>query len=315
VTNVTDSDMKYQHSHVMCSIYPGAKAAAMCLPTGRGLLPIVAMAMLVGCSTVTPEAVRMESQTARTVQLMRIANVTRQGGDLPTAATMFERASRLSPDSAAPLLELAETLHTLAEYDQAAVAFQKAIKIAPDNALAHLGYGRTLLAMGRSTLAQAEFEIAVAADPSLAGAHNGLGLARVASGAFDGALAAFDAGLSVAPDDSGLQTNRALCLALAGRFDEASAVLTNLAAVPGATARQRQNAALVYGLMGKRDQAARWARADLPAQSVAHNLNIYDELRTMAPDERARRVLGLSQSALPALAPANSTPAAVDNAL
>ena len=71
----------------------------------------LAAAVTVACAGDVPtkEEIAAEDRASRFAQVMRIAEATRQGGDLMSAASLYRRAHAMEPDAAAPLIGLAET--------------------------------------------------------------------------------------------------------------------------------------------------------------------------------------------------------------
>ncbi len=212
--------------------------------------------------------------------LMRVAETTRTAGDPASAIPLYQRAAKLLPESAEPLIGLGETLNELRAYGEASEAWSRAVALAPKNVAALKGYGTALTGLNQPHLALVKFQAALALAPE-PGIYNGLGVAYDMLGEASQAQASYRSGLQGAPDDLGLVNNLGLSLALSGQHAEAIALLERAVTLPGVTVRHRQNLALAYGLSGNAERAARLARLDLDEQRVRQNLGYYQVLRSM----------------------------------
>lgn len=268
-----------------------------------GLL-VWAWAGLAGCAGTPPTAgqIAEENHGSRVAQIMRVAETTRNGGDLVSAAGLYRRAHDLAPDQGAPLVGLADTLAMLGALPDAAQAYALAIEREPANPELRYGYGRTLMALNRPRDAAEQFRAAITADPNDGRAFNGLGVALDQVGDHDAARQAYIDGLKIAPDHFGLKNNLAFSMLLAGNFADAVPRFEEVVGHPQATARNRQNLALAYGLAGDMAKAAATAAQDLGEAEVKNNLAAYDRLRRLAAAERNAELLRLRESR-PATAP------------
>ncbi|MCW8970704.1 MAG: tetratricopeptide repeat protein [Rhodospirillales bacterium] len=231
---------------------------------------------------------------SQSAQFMRIAETTRSGGDLASAANFYQRAHLVDLQNPAPLIAMGETLFAMDRPHESAEAYYKAINLDGKNANSRTGYGNVLIALGKADEAIAQFEAALTIAPLMVRAHNGLGVALDLAGRHDEAKARYIKGMEIDPDNLSLRNNLGLSLALKGDFDEAIGTLEAVAANPAASARNRLNLALVYGLSGAFEKAAAAAARDLNAKEIESNLAIYRVLRDMPQDERSKAVLGRS---------------------
>jgi len=250
---------------------------------------------LAGCAGMPPTAGQIadENRDSQVAQILRVAETTRRGGDLVSAAGLYRRAHDMAPEKAAPLIALGDTLAALGSYPDAAQAYALAIEREPANANLRYGYGRTLMALTRPQEAAEQFRAAVAANPKDGRAFNGLGVALDQAGDHNAAQQAYMDGLEIVPDHPGLENNLAFSMLLSGDIADAVARFEQIARQPQATARNRQNLALAYGLAGDTARAAAMAGQDLGAAEVKNNLAAYERLRRLAAGDRNAELLRL----------------------
>jgi cytochrome c-type biogenesis protein CcmH/NrfG len=119
--------------------------------------------LLTACGGPIPstEERRGEQETASYNQIMRVAKVTENGGDLISAANFYRRAHVMNPSATAPLIRLGETLAALQDHPGAAGAYRRAIDLDGASAVARLGLGKALINTGESDLAVAEYKMAL----------------------------------------------------------------------------------------------------------------------------------------------------------
>lgn len=250
---------------------------------------------LAGCAGTPPTASQIaeENRDSQVAQILRVAETTRRGGDLVSAAGLYRRAHDMAPERAAPLIALGDTLAALGSYPDAVQAYAMATEREPANAELRYGYGRTLMAMNRPQDAAEQFRAAIAVNPKDGRAFNGLGVALDQAGDHDAAQQAYMDGLEIAPDHFGLQNNLAFSMLLSGDVADAVARFEQIARQPQATARNRQNLALAYGLAGDSVRAAAVAGQDLGGAEVKNNLAAYARMRRLAAGERNAELLRL----------------------
>jgi Flp pilus assembly protein TadD len=283
----------------------------------RPLTLTIAIA-LAACSGTNPERAGGRNSGApptaltpdeNSATLLKVADGTRNGGDLATSVSIYRRMHENSPGDPVPLARLGETLAALQAYTEAAAAYKAGVALAPNDPDMHRGYGNVLLALGKPQFALAQLEIAAAERPADARTFNAIGVAHDMSGEHDLAQQAYRKGLSLDPDHLGLRNNLGLSQALAGDYPGATATLSDLVARPGATVRYRQNLALVYGLAGDNDHATSVARADLDEAAIRNNLAYYTLLRSLDDVGRTAAILGADVRASKAPPPTATVPA------
>ena len=256
---------------------------------------------LASCAGAPPTAnqITQENRQSQVAQILRIAETTRRGGDLASAAGLYRRAHEMAPEQAAPLIALGETLMALGAVADATQAYAQAVEREPANAGARYGYGKALMILDRPREAAEQFRAAMAAQPKDARSYNGLGVALDQLGDHEAAQQVYLDGLEITPDHAGMSNNLAFSLLLAGEFGDAVARFEEIARQPTATRRQRQNLALAYGLAGDRAKAAATAALDLNEAEVRNNLAAYERLRRLPAAERNAELLHLRDGESP----------------
>ena len=274
----------------------------------RRILSIAALPLLMSpmlgltaCSGTVPTAREMaaEDKESQVAQLIRIADSTREAGDLASATGLYRRAHELAPEKRDPLIRLGDTLLVLGAFPEAAQAYAKAVERDAADTAALFGQGKALTALGQYPEAIERFQAAIKANGKDFRFFSGLGMALDYLGDHEGAQQAYIDGLEVAPDAMGLRNNLAFSMLLGGEFAGAIAHFEEIARNPLATPRHRQNLALAYGLAGKREKAAAIARRDLDEAEVAHNMAVYERLRRLSGEERALELLGVRDAQTP----------------
>jgi Flp pilus assembly protein TadD len=152
-----------------------------------------------------------------------------------------------------------------------AVLEQTTIKNPHDQAL--LGaYGRALAEIGSFNQALEVFSRAHNPDMPDWRILSAQGAVLDQLGRYDEARRYYASALKIVPDESSVLSNLGLSYVLAKDLKQAEATLRRATAQPGAGPRARQNLALVVGLQGRFTEAENIARADLPAEEAAANV-------------------------------------------
>jgi Flp pilus assembly protein TadD len=257
-------------------------------------LILLIFGFLAACSGQVPsfEEIKQDNTESRAGQLLRIADSTRQGGDLGSALALYRRAHAMAPDEMKPLIAIGETAFALQEFEQAANAYTKALDMDGEHLQALLGLGKTLLSLDRPDQAMTHFQSASQLYPANHRGFNGYGVSLDMMGRHEEAQNQYHKGIEVAPEAVSLSNNLALSLAFTGNFELAIGILEVFADDPLAGVRLRQNLALIYGLADMQEKAAKMAAKDLDEAGVANNLAYYAHLRELSSKARAQAVFG-----------------------
>ena len=265
----------------------------------------VASPDLFGCAEVTaavdPLAVdgRDGGTQVTYPSLMRVGTAARAGGDYANAVAIFRRAAELAPGDPTPLVAAGETLRDMGRTNEAIVAFNSALARNAHSPLALQGLAKTYLSTGRPELAAEPLATAYQDTPNDPKVILLLGVSADYTGKHRDAQAFYKHGLELQPNDRALILDLALSLALSEDYDAAVAQLRPIAAARDASPRERQTLALIYGLKGDRRNAAEYARLDLDATAVEHNLAYYETLRHLPPDARSKAVISADNGRAP----------------
>jgi len=266
-------------------------------PTPACATALVLVLTLAACSGSPPNQGPAAGLTEPTAaRLMKVADDTREGGDLATAVTLYRRAHELAPSDPVPLTRLADTLAREKSYSEAVEVYRIAVEVAPSDWEIRRGFGNALIALGQPEAALVQLDAAQAKHPGDPRVLNAMGVAQDLLGRHDLAQRAYALGLQGAPNYPTLRNNLGLSLALTGDFDKAASVLNALATEPGASPRNRLNLALVLGLAGRREASATAARGDLDEEAIQQNLSYYAMLRAMDDRSRTAAILGVPLS-------------------
>jgi Flp pilus assembly protein TadD len=264
---------------------------------GRAGATAIALAiglMLAGCaaqgnsSTAPTEEVNADS-------IMRIADSTRQSGNLGQAANLYLRAAQMYPKDVKPLVALGGIYGQMNLPAQASEAWQAALALDPKNDTALRGLANAQIQNGDANGAIRNLRAAQAIKPDWRN-DNSLGVAYDMLGDRANAQAAYRDGLVLAPDNLQLNNNLGLSQALSGDFAHALPLLEATARNPAATPRMRQNLALAYGLSGDDKKAAEIAKLDLNASQVQQNAGYYEFLRLLQDRSKIAAMLGAHQA-------------------
>ncbi len=220
--------------------------------------------------------------------IIRVADSTRDRGDLVTAAALYRRAHEAAPQDVEPLIRMGLTLSAAGATAEAGQAFRRALRIEPANSEALRGLGLAMLRRNQVDLAIEHFQSALSVDED-ARLYNALGVAYDMKNDHQAAQAYYRVGLQVEPANLSLRSNYGLSLSLAGNHRESIEVLSFLASDPMAGPEHRQVLAMAYGLAGDTEAAAQTARIDLGETAVMQNLNYYRSLRDRQLNEAVMR--------------------------
>jgi Flp pilus assembly protein TadD len=264
----------------------------------RGTAALALVAVLSGCtdspsSTPSPGATASGGVTPDAI--MRVADSTRQSGDLDQAAGLYQRAAQLDPKNPKPLLELASVYSQLQMPRDAGQAWLAALALDPKNTEAMRGLANAEIQTGDTAGAIRNLQAAQAIKPDWRN-DNSLGVAYDMAGDHASAGKAYKDGLALDPGNLQLTNNLGLSLALTGDYAQALPLLEASANDPRSTPRMRLNLALAYGLSGDDKKAAEVARKDLDDKAVQENLGYYEFLRLLQDRKAIASTLGAHQT-------------------
>ena len=117
-------------------------------------------------------------------------------------------------------------------------------------------------------------------------------------GRYEEARRYYASALKIVPDEPSVLSNLGLSYALAKDLKQAESTLRRATAQPGVGPRARQNLALVVGLQGRFTEAEDIARADLPPEEAAANVEYLRQMLAQqkedgqkpAPAQKPKRV-------------------------
>ena len=250
-------------------------------------LPALGLALALSACASNAEQPTVVSSAA----IVRVADMTRDEGDLTSAAGLYQKAHEIDPTNPKPLILLGQTLAKMGSPAGAAEAYRAALQLDGTNAEALRGLGTAMLNTNdpEGAIAQYEKALDTGEDYRL---YNGIAVAYDMLGDHASAQTYYRTALQLSPGNLELNNNLALSLALEGRYQEAIPLLEQTVADPMATPRYRQNLAFVYGLAGERDRARQLAQRDLDAATVERNMTYFEVLKGMKDDRTMASALG-----------------------
>ncbi len=253
----------------------------------RHWLPALTVALaLSACSSGAQQPTVVSSAA-----VVRVADMTRDQGDLTSAAGLYQKAHEIDPTDPKPLILLGQTLAKMGSPGGAAEAYRAALQLDGTNAEALRGLGTAMLNTNDAEGAIAQYEKALDTGEDYR-LYNGIAVAYDMLGDHASAQTYYRTALQLSPGNLELNNNLALSLALEGRYQEAIPLLEQAVADPMATARYRQNLAFIYGLAGERDRARQLAERDLDAATVERNMTYFEVLKGMKDDRTMASALG-----------------------
>jgi Flp pilus assembly protein TadD len=190
---------------------------------------------------------------------------------------------KANPDDLNNTMQYAQALRSTGQRSQAvAVLEQATIKNPRDKAL--LGaYGRALADAGSYAQALEVFSRAHTPEMPDWRILSAQGAVLDQLGRYDEARRYYASALKIVPDEPSVLSNLGLSYALSKDLKKAEATLRRATAQPKVDARARQNLALVVGLQGRFSEAEDIARADLPSDEAAANV---EYLRQMLAQQK-----------------------------
>ncbi len=133
-------------------------------------------------------------------QRIRAAALLRQGGKIPEAVEVLERAIASEPEPFEAYTQQGGLLQQQGKLDQAASRYRQALEFDPNSAVAHNGLGSVLGSQGNFDEALTHFQRALELNSGYPEARSNLGLALQRLGRLDEARLQFEEALKVKPD-------------------------------------------------------------------------------------------------------------------
>ncbi len=210
----------------------------------------------------------------------------------------WEALYRARPDDVINAMQYAQALRATGQRAQAvAVLEQTSIKNPHDKAL--LGaYGRALAEIGNYNQALEVFSRAHTPDMPDWRILSAQGAVLDQIGRYEEARRHYASALKIVPDEPSVLSNLGLSYALSKDLKQAEVTLRRATVQAGVGPRARQNLALVVGLQGRFTEAENIARADLPPEEAAANVDYLrqmlaqqkDSIQKPRPAQKPRRV-------------------------
>ena len=255
---------------------------------------LVLLGLVAGCTTTTTRTA-VQGPQGEEGRLVKLARDIERRGDRSTAASLYERAAKVSSDKVGAYSRLGEAQMAAGEHEQAAQSFRTALDASPND-------GRALLGLGTAQLQSSQVEsaartLAVAAPlVKTSTAYNRLGTALVLTGDGQGAETAFTQARNLDPGNLDTQSNLGLAQAVSGRTDAAAGTLRAVTQSPRAEARHFRNLMLVLTLGQKDKDAAGVAVPDYPDAEKKAFLAEARKVRTIKSPAARARAIGLLAS-------------------
>ncbi len=177
-------------------------------------------------------------------------------GDLSGAEKAFYESQKHHPNSASPLLGLAEVAFKRQQIDQAGTLIKRAVETEPDNAYAQTSLGRYLRLKKQYPEAEQAFRKATDKDPKAIDPRMALGdLYLTQLGKPEAAVSAYEAVLNIDPKKASAHYAMGVAQAKLGNNDRAIAELRKAGELEPKNPLPSLELARVYLLLNKADEA------------------------------------------------------------
>ena len=195
-----------------------------------------------------------------------------------------------NPGDADAAMHYAKALRAIGERAQTAAVLEQASIRNPNNRRLLGAYGRALADAGQYRQALAVLGRAHTPDNPDWRVLNAQGAVLDQMGRHAEAQRHYSSALKIVPNEPDVLSNLGLSYLLEKHLKKAEQTLRLAAAQPHANPKVAQNLALVVGLQGHFAEAERIARADLPADQAAANVNYLRQMlaKQKNPKKRAR---------------------------
>lgn len=153
--------------------------------------------------------------------LMKVANASRDAGQLNSALNIYRQLSTSYPNQIGPVLGMADTLSDLGRYQEANQYYQMALKIDPNNTIAKRKLGKTYIALKEPEPAIEQFEEILQKNKADYQTINYLAVLLDINRDHQQAQTCYVQALRYAPTDAYVNINYGLSLALTGDYNKA----------------------------------------------------------------------------------------------
>ena len=191
-----------------------------------------------------------------------------KGGNLPGAATAYQRAIELDPKFAAPHNGLGNVYRDLGRQEEALGAYQRAIELDPKDAYPHNGLGNVYRDLGRQEDALGAYQRAIELDPKDAYPHNGLGNVYRDLGRQEDALGAYQRAIELDPKYATPHHGLGNVYATMGRQEEALTAYQRAIELDPKDGIYHSSLAGVYRKLGREGEAAQ--QIEIARGLIAH---------------------------------------------
>ncbi|MBT2297572.1 tetratricopeptide repeat protein [Pseudomonas fluorescens] len=226
---------------------------------------------------------------------MRLAGDLQKGGDMQSAAVLYEKATQEPDARLEAWLKLGEARLASGDARAAERAYQQALEYEPDNTAALLGVGTAQLHQGKLNRAVTSLSQASAGNDQPE-AFNRQGVAQMLRGQPAAAQVAFIQSLALAPTNLDTQCNLALAYALDGQSQQALQTIQTVRESPRAQASHQRNALLVLVLSGREADLKTQRVEDITPAQYARLLTEARRIKAIQDPAMQARELGMINS-------------------
>ena len=183
-----------------------------------------------------------------------------------------EALYKAKPEDVANAMPYAQALRATGQRAQAVAILEQASIRNPHDKRLLGAYGRALAEVGNYSQALEVFSRAHTPEMPDWRILSAQGAVLDQLGRYEEARRYYASALKIVPEDSSVLSNLGLSYALAKDLKKAETTLRRATVQAGVSPRARQNLALVVGLQGRFSEAESIARADLPPEEAAANV-------------------------------------------
>ena len=194
-----------------------------------------------------------------------------------------EALYRAQPEDPNAAMSYAQALRATGQRAQAVAVLERASIKHPHDKVLLGAYGRALADVGNYTRRSKCYRARTRRICPTGVILSAQGAVLDQLGRYQEARRYYTSALKIAPDEPSVLSNLGLSYALSKDLKQAETTLRKATAQPGVGPRARQNLALVVGLQGRFAEAEEIARADLPPDEAAANV---DYLRQMLAQQK-----------------------------